>query len=98
MSGRSIRIYLIDGDASGLLTAEVMNWSGKLLVSPRTKLAELAKREESTRTGVYVLAGPDPQNSTEKSFMLERATTSSSNDTQLMTRMRKRSSGRDASL
>lgn len=63
MSGRSIRIYLVDGYASGLLTAEVMNWSGKLLVSPRTKLAELAKRNEITRAGIYVLAGPDPDNS-----------------------------------
>ncbi|TWT66707.1 GIY-YIG nuclease family protein [Allorhodopirellula solitaria] len=62
MNGRSIRIFLVDGDASGLLTAEVMNWSGKLLVSPRTKLAELAKREEITRTGIYILAGPDPEN------------------------------------
>ncbi len=62
MNGRSIRTCLVDGDASGLLTAEVMNWSGKLLVSPRTKLAELAKREEITRTGVYILAGPDPEN------------------------------------
>ncbi len=32
MTGRSIRIYLVDGDASGLLTAEVMNWSGKFVV------------------------------------------------------------------
>ncbi|WP_220498053.1 GIY-YIG nuclease family protein [Rhodopirellula sp. JC639] len=62
MNGRSIRIFLVDGDASGLLTAEVMNWSGKMLVSPRTKLAELAKRDEITRTGIYVLAGPDPEN------------------------------------
>lgn len=61
-AGKSIRIYLVDGDASGLLTAEVMNWSGKLLVSPRTKLAELAKREEIKRTGLYILAGPDPEN------------------------------------
>ena len=62
MTGRSIRIYLVDGDASGLMTAEVMNWSGKFLVAPRTMLKELAKREEITRTGIYVLAGPDPEN------------------------------------
>lgn len=62
MNGRSIRIYLVDGDASGLLTAEVMNWSGKMLVSPRSRLADLAKRDEITRTGIYVLAGPDPEN------------------------------------
>ena len=62
MNGRSIRIYLVDGDASGLLTAEVMNWSGKVLVAPRTKLAELAKRDEIARTGIYILAGADPEN------------------------------------
>ncbi|QDT04232.1 hypothetical protein K227x_26220 [Rubripirellula lacrimiformis] len=33
-----------------------------MLVSARTKLAELAKREEITRTGIYILAGPDPEN------------------------------------
>ena len=38
-----------------------MNWSGKLLVSPRTLLKDLAKREEITRTGIYILAGPDPE-------------------------------------
>jgi hypothetical protein len=62
MTGRSIRIYLVDGDASGLLTAEVMNWSGKFVVAPRTMLKELANREEVSRTGVYILAGPDPEN------------------------------------
>jgi len=62
MNGRSIRIFLVDGDASGLLTAEVMNWSGKVLVSPRSRLADLAKREEISRTGIYILAGPDPEN------------------------------------
>lgn len=62
MNGRSIRIFLVDGDAGGLLTAEVMNWSGKMIVAPRTKLSDLAGRAEAKRTGVYVLAGPDPEN------------------------------------
>jgi hypothetical protein len=62
LNGRSIRIYLVDGDASGLLTAEVMNWSGKFVVAPRTMLKELALREEVSRTGVYILSGPDPEN------------------------------------
>ncbi len=54
MTGRSIRIYLVDGDASGLLTAEVMNWSGKLVVAPRTMLKELATREEVSRDLVKI--------------------------------------------
>ncbi len=65
MTGRSIRIYLVEGDASGLLTAEVMNWSGKFVVAPRTMLKELAAREEVSRTGVYILVGPDPENPTQ---------------------------------
>lgn len=65
MTGRSIRIYLVDGDAPGLLTAEVMNWSGKFVVAPRTMLKELATREEVPRTGVYIFAGPDPENPTQ---------------------------------
>jgi len=65
MTGRSIRIFPIDGDASGLLIAEVMNWSGKFVVAPHTMLKELATREEISRTGVYSLAGPDPKNPTQ---------------------------------
>jgi len=44
MTGRSIRIYLVDGDASCLLTTEVMNWSGKFLVSLQKIFIEMAKR------------------------------------------------------
>ena len=33
---------------------------GKVIVVPRSQLAELAKREEARRTGVYCLVGPDP--------------------------------------
>lgn len=62
MNGRSIRLFFPDGDPSGLFTAEVMNWSGKMLAAPRSRLADLAKREEATRTGIYFLAGPDPEN------------------------------------
>jgi hypothetical protein len=39
-----------------------MNWSGKFVVAPRTMLKELALREEVSRTGVYILSGPDPEN------------------------------------
>jgi hypothetical protein len=60
MSGRSIRIFLTDGSATGILTAEIMNWTGKVVVAPRSQLADLARRDESKRTGVYVLVGEDP--------------------------------------
>lgn len=58
--GKTIRLYLVDGTATGTLTAEIGNWTGKVVVSPRSQLAAIAKREEVGRTGVYFLIGPDP--------------------------------------
>ena len=61
--GRSIRLFLVDGTPNGLLTAEIMNWTGHVLTAPRSKLSELVQRPECGRTGVYFLIGPDPDNS-----------------------------------
>jgi len=60
--GRSIRLFLVDGSPNGLLTAEIMNWTGHALTGPRTHLSELVKRPECSRTGIYFLVGPDPDN------------------------------------
>lgn len=61
--GRSIRLFLVDGTPNGLLTAEIMNWTGHVLTGPRSKLAELVQRPECGRTGVYFLVGAAPDNS-----------------------------------
>ncbi|MDF9433130.1 GIY-YIG nuclease family protein [Chromohalobacter israelensis] len=63
MQGRSIRLFLVDGTPNGLLTAEIMNWTGHVLTGPRSKLSELVQRRECGRTGIYFLVGPDPENS-----------------------------------
>ena len=34
-----------------------------MLVAPRSQLDQLSKREEVRRTGVYLLVGPDPDDS-----------------------------------
>lgn len=60
--GRSIRLFLVDGIPSGLLTAEIVNWTGHALTGPRSRLGDLLKRPECSRTGVYFLVGPDPEN------------------------------------
>lgn len=60
--GRGIRLFLVDGTPNGLLTAEIMNWTGHALTGPRTKLTELVQRPECSRTGIYFLVGPDPDN------------------------------------
>lgn len=62
MFGKSIRLYLVDGSPVGLMTAEIMNWTGHVLVAPRSKLAEALHREEADRTGIYFLVGENPAN------------------------------------
>lgn len=62
MKGRTVRIYLVDGSPTGVMTAEIMNWTGKCTVAPRTQLADLLERDEVKRTGLYILAGPFPRN------------------------------------
>ncbi|MCG5531280.1 GIY-YIG nuclease family protein [Halorhodospira halochloris] len=61
--GRSLRLFLVDDSPNGLITAEIMNWTGHVLTGPRSKLSELIQRPECARTGVYFLVGPDPDNS-----------------------------------
>ena len=59
--GRTVRLFLAEGTASGFTTAEIINWTGSVLTCPRSGLAAFLKREESQRTGVYFLSGPDPK-------------------------------------
>jgi hypothetical protein len=66
MKGRTVRLYLVDGIPSGVLTAEIMNWTGRVTVAPRTQLADLASRDEVKRTGIYILAGDNPDNPTQE--------------------------------
>jgi hypothetical protein len=55
--GRSVRLYLADGTAMGILTAEIINWTGHTLAGPRTRLEDALKREELRRTGIYLIYG-----------------------------------------
>jgi hypothetical protein len=59
-TGKSIRLFLADGTPGGLLTAEIMNWTGHVVAAPRSDLAALLKRPEAGRTGIYILLGDDP--------------------------------------
>jgi len=55
--GRSLELYFIDGRPDGMLTAEVFNWTGHLLMAPRTQIGDALARKESRYTGVYLLLG-----------------------------------------
>jgi hypothetical protein len=59
MSGKQIKLFLIDGTPGGLTTAEITNWTGHVLSAGRSDLADLLKRDEAQRTGAYLLLGDD---------------------------------------
>lgn len=58
--GRTVRLFLAEGLPQGIVIADVGNWNGKALAAPRGRLPDLLRRAEASRTGVYILLGPDP--------------------------------------
>jgi hypothetical protein len=59
MSGKQIKLFLVEGTPGALTTAEITNWTGHVLLARRSELAELVKRDEAQRTGAYILLGDD---------------------------------------
>jgi hypothetical protein len=59
--GKTIKIFLIDGDPNGRMSCELSNWSGKAYKIPRIKIKDCADRDDLTSTGVYLLFGKDDQ-------------------------------------
>jgi hypothetical protein len=57
--GRSIRIFLADGDVAGMRHAEIVNWTGQALAFSRNNIAELKNWPEVKKQGVYFLLGVD---------------------------------------
>lgn len=57
--GKTIKIFLIDGDPNGRMTCELSNWSGKAYKIPRIKIKDCTDRNDLTSTGIYLLFGKD---------------------------------------
>ena len=55
--GRSVRLFLAEGTATGIVTAEIINWTGHVITAPRTRLDAALKRPELKGTGIYFLFG-----------------------------------------
>jgi hypothetical protein len=55
--GKTIKIFLIDGDPNGRMSCELSNWSGKAYKIPRIKIKDCIDRADLTSTGVYLLFG-----------------------------------------
>jgi hypothetical protein len=57
--GKTIKIFLIDGEPNGRMSCELSNWSGKSYKIPRIKIKDCSDRNDLTSTGVYLLFGKD---------------------------------------
>ncbi len=57
--GKTIKIFLIDGDPNGRMSCELSNWSGKAYKIPRIKIKDCIDRKDLESTAVYLLFGKD---------------------------------------
>lgn len=59
--GKTIKIFLIDGEPNGRMSCELSNWSGKAYKIPRIKVKDCSDRNDLISTGVYLLFGKDEE-------------------------------------
>lgn len=57
-SGKTIQIYLPDGNPRGVKIAEITSRTVQAILIPRSKLEDAVKRSELEGVGVYLLFGP----------------------------------------
>ncbi|MCK7461028.1 MAG: GIY-YIG nuclease family protein [Sphingobacterium sp.] len=59
--GRSVRLFLVDGKPTGLITAEIMNWTGHVLTGPARRTAQVPRlAPRSGAPASTLLHGPRP--------------------------------------
>ena len=59
--GKTIKIFLIDGEPNCRMSCELSNWSGKAYKIPRIKVKDCSDRNDLISTGVYLLFGKDEE-------------------------------------
>lgn len=57
MRGKSINLFLMDGEASGRIKCTLANWTGVAFKIPRTEIEKCKDREDLKQSGVYFLFG-----------------------------------------
>lgn len=71
MRGKTIRQFLIDGQANGRWITELSNWTGKAYKIPRTYVNQCRDRDDLNNTGVYFLFGRDDETDAEQVYIGE---------------------------
>jgi len=54
---KTIKLFLLEGDPTGVKKVQLINWSGLAFVIPRNKLEVINKREELNKQCLYFLVG-----------------------------------------
>lgn len=60
--GKTIRLFLLEGNINSLVTAELSNWTGIAIRVPKIKIKEYSNRPEFQKAGVYILFGKGENN------------------------------------
>lgn len=55
--GKTIKLFLIDGEPNGRMSCELSNWTGKAYKIPRTKVKDSTDRIDLNNPGIYLLFG-----------------------------------------
>lgn len=55
--GKSINLFLMDGDSNGRMKCTLANWTGVAYKIPRTELDKCKERDDLKQSGVYFLFG-----------------------------------------
>jgi len=59
--GKSINLFLMDGEPSGSIKCTLANWTGVAYKIPRTELEKCKERDDLKQSGVYFLFGVDEE-------------------------------------
>lgn len=59
--GKTIKLFLIDGEPNGRMTCELSNWTGKAYKIPRIQIKESYDRIELKNPGIYLLFGKNEE-------------------------------------
>jgi hypothetical protein len=55
--GKTIKLFLIEGEPTGRMTCELSNWTGKAYKIPRIRVKDCGDRPDLKNPGVYLLFG-----------------------------------------
>ena len=67
--GKTIKLFLIDGDKNGRLICELSNWTDKAYKIPRNLIKICSDRPELQTTGVYILLNKNADLSEKRQFL-----------------------------